>query len=87
VTPSNSVDRTCAVRDRDQRQVELWVVAPFNDQQIAVVQACSLYPHAHLTRTGLWRRPFNKGEVVKTELAGNLEGPHGCPSLNRVQDA
>src|SRR5689334_17668181 len=64
---ANSIDHTCAVRDRDQRQAELWVVASLNDQQIAVVQACGFHLHAHLPRTGLWRRPFNKGEVVNTK--------------------
>ncbi len=74
---ANSIDHACAVRDRDQRQAELWVVVALHNEQVTVVKGCGPHPHAHLPWTGLWRRPFNKGEMVKPELAGNLEGTHG----------
>src|SRR4051794_15908621 len=55
---TDRVDHARAVRDRDQRQAEFGIVAPLDDQQVAVVERCGSYPHAHLTRTGSRHRPF-----------------------------
>ena len=80
---AHGIHHARAVRDRDQRQAEFWIIEPLYHQQVTVVEGCGPDPHAHLAPAGLRHGPFGKGQVVKPELAGNLEGTHGCTRLQQ----